>query len=343
MNTLDVKLSLTNLHCFEEGDGRGSAEPYLWTVFFKIDGDTCSVTPARHLQGTATVVGTPGNHGDLPNHDVDPGEDVPIPAVLGQFTTQLKPIPLQQPVGGVTEIGGMIGMVTVLLEEDKTPNSAIAKGHLALNKAVRDALNALIPTLSSTHPEPTDAEIEAMKQRIRDAVLKAIIDNVSIFDWLKGLGNMDDVIGAEVFRFSHNELEEKGKEFFHRRFKNEGDWELQGKVAAVPVGPRGSLRVVINGIPDNVVKFPVHVTGPFFFSRFIGKTQTFTGLVPGTYTITASGFEVAHGKPTCKIFADMPKQQATVTANHVTSVTVNYTSEPCDLEDAGAAESANMS
>src|SRR5947207_4942237 len=142
MNTLDVHLKLNNVHCFDEADGPGSAEPYLWTVFFKIDGDTTVVTPSSALQGTATVVTTPGNHRDLPNHDVDPGETVPIPAVIGEFNTRLKPIPLQQPIGTLTEVGGVVGVITVLMEQDNTPNAAIAQGHLALNKAVRDALDA---------------------------------------------------------------------------------------------------------------------------------------------------------------------------------------------------------
>src|SRR5206468_856288 len=99
MDILNVHLKLNTIHCFEEGDGIGSAEPYLWTVFFKIDGDTTFVNSEFVLQGTATVVGTPGNHGDLPNHDVDPGETIAIPAVMGEFSSQLKPIPLQVPVG----------------------------------------------------------------------------------------------------------------------------------------------------------------------------------------------------------------------------------------------------
>src|SRR5262245_39997389 len=182
MDKLDVKLRLEDVHCFDEGDGPGSAEPYLWTVFFKIDGDTTFVNPLFTLQGTATVVGTRGNHGDLPNHDVDAGESVLIPAALGEFATTLKPIPLQPTTpDGTTEVGGVLGVVTVLLEQDNTPNSAIAKGHRALNQAVRDALNELIPTLNFAHREPTPEEIEAMKKQIGDKVDDTISDNVSIF------------------------------------------------------------------------------------------------------------------------------------------------------------------
>ena len=129
MDTLDVELRLTNLHCFEEGDSAGSAEPYLWTVFFKIDGDTTVVNDKNALQGTATVVGTPGNHGNLPNHDVDPGENILIPAAIGVFNTRLRPIPLVVPIGDVTEVGGAVGVITVLMEQDNTSNSDVAQGH----------------------------------------------------------------------------------------------------------------------------------------------------------------------------------------------------------------------
>ena len=56
MEPTPIKLKLTNIHCSDEGDSIGSAEPYLWTVFFKIDGDTVHVNNALTLQGTATVV-----------------------------------------------------------------------------------------------------------------------------------------------------------------------------------------------------------------------------------------------------------------------------------------------
>lgn len=228
MNALDVRLNLIRLHCFDEADGFGNAEPYLWTVFFKIDGETAVVDAGFHLQGTATVIGTKGNQRDLPDLSVSSGETVAIPAALGEFKTRLQPIPLQKPFGKITHTGGVMGLVAVLLEEDKTPNTAVAKGHDALNAGILDALNRLIPTLGILTPEPTPEQIEALKTKVRDAVLDRIRKDTGIVNWLVAGGNQDDLIGSEMFRFSHRQLEEGGVSGipFSRRFKEHGDWEI---------------------------------------------------------------------------------------------------------------------
>src|ERR1700681_2403647 len=59
---------------------------YLWSVFFKVDGATVTVNSALKLQGTATVVGTVGNQGDLPGGLNSDGK-TPIPSVLGDCVT----------------------------------------------------------------------------------------------------------------------------------------------------------------------------------------------------------------------------------------------------------------
>jgi len=334
MDTLDVKLRLTNLHCFEEGDSAGSAEPYLWTVFFKIDGDTTVVNDTNALQGTATVVGTPGNHRNLPNHDVDPGENVPIPAAIGEFNTRLRPIPLVVPIGDVTEVGGAVGVITVLMEQDNTSNSDVAQGHRVLDRAVRDALNALIPTLNAGNQDVSDAQIEAMKEQIGDAVTAAIEDSVSAGEWIKGFGNMDDEIGSAVFRFSHAELEAHGVGgiTFDKRFRNHGDWELSGRIVARPVGvATGSLRVTISGLGSTPVSPPpVRVTGPGGFNRLLAKSTTLTDVLPGTYQIRARPFATGEGKPTCRSHTpDVELKQETVAAGQTASVAIRYSSEPC--------------
>ncbi len=220
------------------------------------------------------------------------------------------------------------------MEQDSTPASAIAKGHAALNKAVQDSLNALIPTLTFAHREPTDDEIEAMKKKIGDTVENAVNNDVSVWDWLGGLGNMDDKIGAEAFRFSHDQLAGLGVSGigFSQRFKNEGDWELSGVVTAFPVGvTTGSLRVALSGVPNTLTTFPVRVRGPGF-SRALNKTATFTGLVPGAYTITADGFNTGLiNKPSCRMYTPIPDtEQATVVMGQIASASVRYTSAPCN-------------
>ncbi|HUL65113.1 MAG TPA: hypothetical protein VLW55_10900 [Burkholderiaceae bacterium] len=336
MDKLDVSLTLEDVHCFDEADGPGRAEPYLWTVFFKIDGDTTFVDTRFTLQGTATVVTTRGNHRDLPDHEVGAGETVLIPPALGVFDTTLKPIPLQQAApDGTTEVGGVVGVVTVLLEQDNTPDSAIAKGHRALNKAVRDALNELIPTLNFAHREPTEDDIEALKKKIGDKVQDTISDNTSIFDWLNGLGNMDDSIGSEVFRFSHTELAARGVSgiSFNRRFTDEGDWKIEGIINAIPEGPPpGDLRVVLLGVPNDLEKYPVLIQGPGFL-RSLNRTQTLVGLVPGTYNIIASGFGTGKGKSCLIHTPDVREQQLDVTSGRTASVTITYTAESCDLKE----------
>ena len=239
MNDLNVVLKLDRIRCHDEGDGPGNAEPYLWTVFFKADGDSLVVNSsgpvAPFLQGAPTVVGTPGNHGNLGTTDVDEGDTVAVPAIIGEYRTLMKPIPLTVPLAGISEVGGLMGCVVVLMEEDGTPGNAIARGHEALDRNVRDKLAAVLGTLSISKTEPSEEDLAALTGQIGDAVKSAVGDGVSVLEWLGAFGNMDDQIGSAVFRFSHKDLEGGTLIPFSRRWRNEGDWELFGSVQATPV------------------------------------------------------------------------------------------------------------
>lgn len=244
MSDLLVDLKLDRIKCYDEGDGPGNAEPYLWAVYFKIDGETVVVNSdgpaAPFLQGPPVVVGTPGNHANLGNTNVDEGDTVVIPAIIGEFHTEMRRIPLTTPIAGVESVGGMLGCVVILMEEDNTSSSAIAQGHDALNSSVRDRIAAVMATLSISHPEPTEEEIQALSDRVADAVKDAIGEGVSVLSWLAGFGNMDDEIGSAVFRFSHSQLEGMhGAPLpFSRRWRNEGDWELFGSITATALPER---------------------------------------------------------------------------------------------------------
>src|SRR5215468_8222407 len=93
LNLIRVNLELDTLKCYDEGDGWGSAEPYLWTVFFKVDGSTVHVTDSFTLSGPPTVETTPGSHGNLGDTDVDAGDTLTIPSAIGEYETILSPIP----------------------------------------------------------------------------------------------------------------------------------------------------------------------------------------------------------------------------------------------------------
>jgi hypothetical protein len=230
VDSIRVAYKLTTLQCIDEGDGLGNAEPYMWTVYFKVDGDTVVLDNNLMLSGTATVVGTPGNHGDLPD-DVDAGDTVSIPSSLGSFATTLRPIPT--PFPGVTA-GGMIGCIAIVMEEDSTPDQDIANGHAALNQELQNQLDALIPTLGVNNPSPSDADIAAIQAAVQTAVEDAVAEGVDFWDFLAGLfGNLqDDQIGTAKFIFSHDQLDAHAGGSFplSKHWSNEGSWTLNGNV-----------------------------------------------------------------------------------------------------------------
>ncbi|KAI9768265.1 MAG: hypothetical protein M1839_004159 [Geoglossum umbratile] len=241
MDFLNIDFKLDRIHCHDEGDGPGNAEPFMWTVFFKVDGETIVVNTSGpdppHLQGPPIVVPTPGNHGDLLNTDVDEGDDVAVPAAIGQYQTIMKPIPFTTPIGPLAEAGGQIGCIVVLMEEDNTPSDAIAHGHETLDGSVRDKLNEAIASISLAKPDLTGDDINKLSDEIGAAVEAAIKSSVSALDWIFGWGNMDDKIGSKVFLFKHSVLADaKGAAIpFSQRWDNEGSWEIFGHIAATVI------------------------------------------------------------------------------------------------------------
>jgi hypothetical protein len=86
---------------------------------------------------------------------------------LGDFHATLTPIP-------PFAIPGTVGFVAVLWEQVGSSDDTIAAGHQAFNSSLQSALNALIPTFSLSHQQPTPADIQNVQNQITSAVTSAI-------------------------------------------------------------------------------------------------------------------------------------------------------------------------
>ena len=107
---LQFNLELDRLFCHDEGDGWGDAEPYIWTIMFKVDGDTISVTDTLGLSGNATIETSVGSQGNLGTTDVDEGDNVIVPANVGHYDGRMTPIPVPPPLNALVEdVSGIVG------------------------------------------------------------------------------------------------------------------------------------------------------------------------------------------------------------------------------------------
>ena len=234
-------INLNPLDCHDEGDGAGDAEPYLWTVFFKCDGSTLSVSDAGRIEGSAVTFPTPGSHGNLHDDDVDAGDTVFIPSELGSFSDSVIPIPVSpliQPLLGQEDIPGFFGVVVVLMEEDNVTDAGAEAGHHALNTAVQSAIDKVLRLLGAGHTSITPEDIESVTAGIDDAVKDAIREQQNLFENIWSWLNADDQIGNKTFIFNQDQFvteefpdQRIGSLGFSERWRNHGDWEIHGAMA----------------------------------------------------------------------------------------------------------------
>lgn len=188
----DISLRLQRMHCNEEADG-GSAEPYMWTVFFHLDIDTV-LTPGARL-----VTYTPHSNWTtrgMYRNGVDPGEDSDIPASMGLYDVSLDEGNL-----GIV----LVGCLFVIIDDGGTDGDAIKAGHEALAVSADRELNALIESkVSADDKTPTPMEIQQIADRIESDVTSAIKGKLSWWDVLDG---RDRFVGFGHLFFPSDELQ----------------------------------------------------------------------------------------------------------------------------------------
>lgn len=249
-------INLNPLKCYDEGDGIGDAEPYLWTVFFKCDGSSLMVSDAGKIEGSAVIFPTPGSHGNLNRDDVDAGDIVFIPSVLGSFSDVVIPIPVApaiQPLIG-EDLPGFFGVVVVLMEEDDVTDDGAEAGHRALNAAIQSAIDNVLQSLGANHQVITPEDIASVTGGIDDAVSDAISAEQGFFENIWSWLNADDQIGNRTFVFNQDQFvtedspdQRVGTLGFSQRWRNQGDWEIFGALALTETCLATSLASILAG------------------------------------------------------------------------------------------------
>ncbi|MGO4189022.1 hypothetical protein [Pseudarthrobacter sp. TAF60_1] len=246
--TLNLETVLQNVHCHDEGDGWGNAEPYIWTVFFKVDGDNFAVEAGPGLIGSPTIVSSNGSHGNLGNTDVDAGDDVPVPDAVGLWSTKLKPIPVNdaglRALLGADDLPAITGVVVSLMEEDGWPDSLANTGYSAFVDAVQLAVVKVAASFQHALAAPTPQEIkdqiEVVKSSAATSVKAAVKNAMSGWQliWYGTFGNNDDGIGTEAFTTTTDELVATPAIAINRRWSGDesgdGDWEISGVFRGFP-------------------------------------------------------------------------------------------------------------
>jgi len=342
--SLDVSLILDHIQCIDEGDGPGLAEPYLWTLFFKIDGTTVQLVKLPNppltitLQGMVTVNRRNGSHRNLRDTDEDPvdeGEDVAIPAQLGRWDTTLVPIPISDDAlvtvkNQLADLPGTIGVICILMEEDNLPDSAANAGYNAFCSTFESKMNERINsrTLGALQADDNQQFQDDLTDAIRDAVINAIKDDINILQaaW-NFIAGTDQMLGSGAFTFDHDDLDHRSQIFFDARWKtginvdpsnffssgsgniieSGGDWKIYGRISSDPSPVyTGSFGPVIAPDPSEMAM------RDFTRSAELATREGFVGGFPNFLTAIYGRNNVAGTiflKQGCSVWRDVPIEE----------------------------------
>lgn len=235
-----VKLGLNQLTCHHRDEGWTYSEPYLWNIFFKVDGSCIRLNNQFLLDGEPTYHFSEGSHGNLHAKDIRTGESIGIPKSVGEWKTSL--VPLRIPYFEA-DISGVIGVVSILMEQNYVSTKGAEAGHQALNTHVKNAINSAIAAFDPKRVDIQDidgsikrffdAQVSDYVKTIGDLVGQAVANSQSVVQNIFSLVNKDVVIGYKVWDFSNAGIESAGGEAqFKQRWttRKYGDWEIKGSI-----------------------------------------------------------------------------------------------------------------
>lgn len=244
MEGFNVKIKLKTLTCHDKTEKWGKAVPYLWTIFFRIDGSCVTIGQNFKLLGKGVFHYGEGSHGNLNISNIEKNQTVPIPTNVGEWTTHLTPflIPYFE-----QKVPSIIGAISVLMEQNNVSGRGAEAGHKALNKQVEQAVNQSLAEFDPRDVDINDVmgsiknyfetKVTAFTGSIENEIKKAIKNNQSLFRNLWTLVNADNMIDYHVWNFNQKDiLESKNQsiDFYHLWETGEhGSWEIKGNISKI--------------------------------------------------------------------------------------------------------------
>lgn len=194
---LDVVIRFDRLICLTPNES--ADEPYLWTFFLKLDGETVrqSTTDPDRFEGRVSVISPPGSHGDLGVEDVEGQQRIPIPPERGVYRTELHPIRLSL-LGRTVWAPGRVIAFVVLMEEDDSRDGPIEQGHLAVADYFQREINRIIGDLDmSDLIREANVRLVATGGSLDDHVVAIVVERLSaLID--QGEGTAGDLVTDQV-------------------------------------------------------------------------------------------------------------------------------------------------
>ena len=225
LSTLKVNFNLDSVICNSESEG-GRSQPYLWTVFFSVDGPNITIDSTNHLVGIPFFQDQTGDQGNLDVDHVTADNEIPVPPAVGKLLIPRIMEPLKHDQNSST-FAGFIGCIATLLDQDSSLGRDIQEVHEVYNNVVREEFINLFPKLHPPNFQPSPNQINDTAKKITKKV------DMALKERRRPDRDSDDRIGTTMFTFSQTQLAATPVISFKSRIsQGEDDWEVSGKVSA---------------------------------------------------------------------------------------------------------------
>ena len=237
LKPIRLQIALHTLSLHRKSTRCGNTEPYLWNIFFRVDGDAITINPDFTISGKAVFHFSKGSHRNL-RRSIHRDKTIHIPTDIGVWQTDLKPISLPY---FEQDIPGIAGVICVLLEENNVSNDGAEAGRIALGQQVQNALNTAlhdfepkvidITNIQNSIQDYFHSKVGEFAEGIERHVVEAIKTRQSLLRNVWSLIKADALIGFHVWNFNPHQLSTEGTLNFNHKWntKKYGDWEILGK------------------------------------------------------------------------------------------------------------------